>query len=62
MTVPFAYRERVPQRLLARSMDGYTFTGVDDALATIFVQHRQLLVLTAWQIAAAASGSEAAGL
>ncbi len=49
-------------RLLARNMDGYTVTGADDALAADFVKHRRLVVLTAWQIAGAASGSEAAGL
>ncbi len=43
-------------RLLARRMDGYA-ADVAEVL-----QKRQLLVLTAWQIAAAASGSEAAGL
>lgn len=43
-------------RLLARRMDGYA-AGDAEVLAK-----RQLLVLTAWQIAAAASGSEAAGL
>lgn len=49
-------------RLLARRMDGYSLSFAGDDAAAAMAQHRQLLVLTAWQITAAASGSEAAGL
>ena len=48
--------------LLARRMDGFdlSFSGQDTANS--LEQRRQLLVLVAWQIAAAARGYEAAGL
>lgn len=49
-------------RLLARRMDGYPLSFAGDERGKAIAQHRQLLVLTAWQITAAASGSEAAGL
>lgn len=49
-------------RMLARRMNGYAFNFADDASGMLLAQRQQLLVLTAWQIAAAASGSEAAGL
>lgn len=49
-------------RLLARRMDGYSLSFAGEDSAAAMAQQRQLLVLTAWQITAAASGSEAAGL
>lgn len=49
-------------RLLAQRMDGYVPASLPDELVKELLEKRQLLVLTAWQIAAAASGSEAAGL
>ena len=55
-------RHAAELRLLAHRMDGYTPAFLPDDARTQLVEKRQLLVLTAWQIAAAASGSEASGL
>ena len=55
-------RHAADLRLLARRMDGYALSFAGDETGKALTQQRQLLVLTAWQIAAAASGSEAAGL
>ena len=49
-------------RLLGRRMDGYPLRFAPEETMQRVVEQRRLLVLTAWQIAAAASGSEAAGL
>ena len=49
-------------RLLAYRTDGYFTDALQGDLRTVCVEKRQLLVFTAWQIAAVASGSEAAGL
>lgn len=55
-------RRAADLRLLAQRMNGYTPTSLPDESLKALFEKRQLLVLTSWQIAAAASGSEAAGL
>ncbi len=55
-------RHAAALRLLARRMDGYALFFAGEDAGKVLLQRQQLLVLNAWQIAAAASGSEAAGL
>ncbi len=49
-------------RRLARCIDGTWAASADEELTGRWMVSQRLVVLTAWQISAAASGSEAAGL